>query len=144
MMTAGYTAAHMPESFPDRLRRERRTRGESQRTTAPRFGISQAGYARWELGENKPEPHHYDALASFLGCEVGDIHAMIYDSGEPPEAGAQLGQRVTNLEGRLETELRLLREELSDQRRLIRRVSSQLSKLGAPNSPTDRAPRGSR
>lgn len=45
----------MSKRLGHRLRDERRERGESQRTCAPRFGISQSGYSFWESGINDPD-----------------------------------------------------------------------------------------
>lgn len=54
----------MSERLGDRLRSERRARGESQRVCAPRFDISQPGYAKWETGVNAPAPHQYEAAGT--------------------------------------------------------------------------------
>lgn len=108
----------MSKRLGTRLREERRERGESQRTTAPRFGISQPGYARWESGENNPDDSQYDAVASFLGCDVDEVWAMIHDPDTEGPIGAELGQRVANLEA----EANGVRRELAELRQVVDRL----------------------
>ncbi len=63
-------------SFGEILRRERTRRGETQLQTAARFGVSQAGYSRWENGTAYPSDKHWKKMAGFLGMKIDELYAM--------------------------------------------------------------------
>lgn len=118
------------------LREERRERGETQRTCAPRFGISQPGYARWEGGDNDPERPHWPAIASFLGVEVDEIRRIL-DGDDVPAPGAELGERVDQLEAEaksIKRELAAMRRERADMQRALDNITKLLEQKAARRS----------
>lgn len=127
----------MSKRLGHRLRDERRERKESQRTCAPRFGISQSGYSFWESGINDPDAAQYDAIASFLGITKDDVWSLIHDPDTDAPMGAELAQRVDQVEadaGRLKRELGDVRRELADMARAIDHVTKLLEKKAARRS----------
>ena len=106
--------------FGERLRRERRRRGETQSQVAARFGIAQASYQRWEVAGAIPDVDRYADVASYLGVTVENLWEML--SNEKPASSLDL---VNETVGVLERDIRDLREMIAG---LTRRVDA-LAKL---------------
>lgn len=87
----------MTTAFSEALRRERVRRGENQRQTAARFGVSQPSYFRWETGDTLPRDQHWSQVAGFLGMSVDDLYFLIHDE-EPPSSHTNLDERMSALE----------------------------------------------
>ena len=76
------------------LRRERHRRGEKQRQTAQRFGVSQPSYHRWESGVSLPADEQRHLVAEFLGVTVQELWEMIHEEA-PPVTLEELQQEMS-------------------------------------------------
>lgn len=57
------------------LRWKRRQRTQTQAEAAAHFGVSQATYSRWEIGEHQPASARYGAVAEYLESDVAAVWA---------------------------------------------------------------------
>lgn len=62
-----------PRSLADVLKRARLTQGESQKTSALKIGVSQASYARWEIGDGMPSVKQLPRIARWMGVPIADL-----------------------------------------------------------------------
>ena len=62
----GYNPSPLPKSLRDRLLRERKTLGLTQKTFAKRLGVDPTTLARWEKGKGKPSKKLQRIIAGFL------------------------------------------------------------------------------
>ncbi|MGI9606786.1 MAG: helix-turn-helix transcriptional regulator [Acidimicrobiales bacterium] len=102
----------MSTAFGEALQRERRRRGENQRETAERFGVSQPSYHRWERGDSHPDDKHKHAIAEFLGITVQDVWELQHNATDPLSF-TLLNDRVSALERDVEDLKRQLAEALA-------------------------------
>jgi transcriptional regulator with XRE-family HTH domain len=87
------------ETFGERLRRLRETKGWALATLARRVGLTEATLLQLETGRTR-EPRLGDGmrLADALGT---DARYLAFGDGEPPTVPSELSQRVTVIERRL-------------------------------------------
>ena len=67
----------------ERIRRERKRRGERQIDLAERLGTTQATVYRWEIGENRPDIDKFGAVAEYLGMKVDEVYFLAMEAPMP-------------------------------------------------------------
>lgn len=99
------------------IRRRRRSEKLRQVDLATRFGIDQSTLSKWEVGAQRPEPHHMGNIAEFLRISKEEAFtAYLQDASPDAEASSvSLGEQ---LEG--------LRNDVADIRRLLTELIEQL------------------
>lgn len=83
-------------TFGENLKRIRKSRGMSQSELAKRVGAilptSSNSISRYEKNEASPDTFKIEAIASALGCNVGDLF------GEEPKKGIEIIVRMDGKE----------------------------------------------
>jgi transcriptional regulator with XRE-family HTH domain len=104
------TQADGRRELGEMLRRQRRSRGQTQNQAAAIFGRAQSTYHRWETGEHAPEPEQLRAIADYVGLGVDEVLELVYGGEEQPELDEP------------SVELRLLRAEVRALREFVSAV----------------------
>jgi len=80
------SAYHPKMELNERLKRARNAVGLTQKAVAEHFGIQRVSVTQWELGETRPDPEKFGALADLYGVS---LDWLLEERGDGPVDGAK-------------------------------------------------------